>query len=482
MSLNRSNGKNKILKLEILHSNGSKLEGNVLAGLNADDVTFSLSGIVHDVESKDTYYLSSAKGIRSKEVMKFTLFSSDGGIAEDYILKNNSDFYYGCCYDGKRDVNYNELVGLRKTEINEDEKTVIEEIREWFRNHGKAINNSAAYIEFVNKSNIAHHEFPDSIFKAAIEYFCKRFIVDEGNRRLNVEKELLENLVMSIIYGNEENLEAGKEAFAKSNMCIDAYIECMTKSELSPVETDRLFVNLAEKEVAKRELNSLRESVELSTDAYEYCSKFARIQTQYNIDAELLKIVLWYFNKNCDREETRGIIEQALSIDKVDYAFRNELLGQSLFVSYDNININDERINIEILELIKKQIKHCFANFERKVIKASDNLEKDKVESLKTLLLLQMVAYLTVIKCLSFKVDEEEIGAIVKDTQVSIHRVVDIDKERNTKNISEVGKVYIENRISLNTEVIGYLDSIIEEALKLSSDYLEAKKKYVKSE
>ena len=89
MSLNKKETKNldKIYKLEVLHSNGSKLEGIVLAIPNDDEVTSSLSGIVCNVESDDTYYLDSDKGIRSEDgIMKFTLFPSDGSVAKDYIL------------------------------------------------------------------------------------------------------------------------------------------------------------------------------------------------------------------------------------------------------------------------------------------------------------------------------------------------------------------------------------------------------------
>ena len=234
-------------------------------------------------------------------------------------------------------------------------------------------------------------------------------------------------------------------------------------------ESSALFIHLVGKEVEKDELNSLRESANLSFyDASEYLAKFARIQTQYNVDAELLKIILWYFNKNCDKKETSGTIEQALSDKNVNYAFRNELLGQSLYVPYSDINYDP--IRAEILKFIEMTIKHRFAIFEREVIVASDNLEIDKIDSLKTLLLLQMVACFTVIKSLNSKIS---IDTIVEETKDLLCKVIDRYKDDNINNASETGKTYTEKKIALSNEVISYLDNIVSEALKLSSDYLE---------
>ena len=481
MSLNKKETKNldKIYKLEVLHSNGSKLEGIVLAIPNDNEVTSSLSGIVCNVESDDTYYLDSDKGIRFEEgVIKFTLFPSDGSVAKDYILKEDSGFYYGCCYDGKRNANCDKLVSLRITESNEKEKAVIGKMIEWFANHGKAINNNATYLEFVNKSNVTHHEFSDSIFENAKEYFNKKFILAEGTRKLNVEKKLLEDLLIARIYGDEEDLETGKETFTKINECVGIFVKCMQEGKMFFDEPSALFIHLVGKKVEKDELNSLRESAKLSFyDASEYLAEFARIQTQYNVDAELLKIILWYFNKNCDKKETSGTIEQALSDKDANYAFRNELLGQSLYVPYSDINYDP--IRAEVLKFIEMIIKHRFSIFEREVIVASNNLETDKIESLKTLLLLQMVACFTVIKSLN---SEISIDTIVEETKNLLCKAIDRYKDDNINNASEVGKTYTEKKIALCNEVISYLDNIVSEALKLSSDYLEKEYQNIKSE
>ena len=292
----------------------------------------------------------------------------------------------------------------------------------------------------------------------------------------------MEDLLIARIYGDEEDLETGKETFTKINECVNIFVKCMQEDKMFFDESSALFIHLVRKEVEKDELNSLRERAKLSFyDASEYLAKFARIQTQYNVNAELLKIILWYFNKNCDKKETSGTIEQALSNNDVNYVFRNELLGQSLYVPYSDINYDP--IRAEILSFIKMTIKHSFAIFERETIIASDNLEIEKIESLKTLLLLQLVACVTTIKALNYEsVEKIGIDTIVKETQDLICKVVDKNKEDNARNVSASGKTYTEKKIALKTGVISYLDNIVKEALRLSGDYLEKTKQNIKSE
>ena len=364
---------NEVYIFECVRADGVEWKGEILATHNTDGNTDSLSGIVYYKGRKETFFLSSAKGIRyddgKLDKIKFSIFSTTNGNPTDYILKYNSstNCWYGAEYSTERVKNPGEdfigYVTLKLSSSEKAAKVVGSEIDNWGKNDGKTF-----YVRYVDsifdtiydKSNLIHHDFDDKVYNRAISASnaLKRRYMCDGIAGLRDVKYLLKEVLVHL--GKDDYKRVLLSSYEKTIQNISKYLSFPSNGASFLTDKDYMFDVAVRKQQEKESIDALAKTAVFNEgDSWQYAANKARFDLDRCLELELLNL-FYEYSKSCPEYEKyfrENLVDYMLSYREKVYAFSYELADSStldsIYDGYLYLGIDRE----EMLKYIRNYLK-----------------------------------------------------------------------------------------------------------------------------